>query len=114
MRAGDLDGSVDHVSGFAEVSEVVVEVRECGPEGRPDAVQEILPIAEEWALRSCRASSRTESQLRRLSPLALGVRDVFLVVHPDLARVARMRAVMDFIVEMFTRDPRMWDGTRAI
>src|ERR1041385_2640809 len=47
-----------------------------------------------------------EPDLCRLTPLAVGERDVCLVVHPDLARVARVRAVMDFIVETFTRDAR--------
>ncbi len=53
----------------------------------------------------------TEPALRRLTPLALGERDICLVVHPDLARVARVRAVMDFVVEAFARDTRLWDGT---
>jgi DNA-binding transcriptional LysR family regulator len=48
--------------------------------------------------------------LRRLTPRVVGVRDVFLVVHPDLARVARVRAVMDFVVELFTRDAALWSG----
>jgi DNA-binding transcriptional LysR family regulator len=52
-----------------------------------------------------------EPQLRRLTPMALGERDVSLVVHPDLARVARVRAVMDFIVETLTRDKAIWEGT---
>jgi hypothetical protein len=54
-----------------------------------------------------------EAALRRLTPLATGERDVTLVVHPDLSRVARVRAVMDFVVEVFTRDARLWDGTEA-
>ena len=51
-----------------------------------------------------------ESALRRLTPRVLGARDVFLVVHPDLARVARVRAVMDFIIETFERDAARWSG----
>lgn len=51
-----------------------------------------------------------EAQLERVSPLVLGVRDVFLVVHPDLARVARVRAVMEFIVAAFERDAALWSG----
>jgi DNA-binding transcriptional LysR family regulator len=51
-----------------------------------------------------------EPALRRLAPRVLGARDVFLVVHPDLARVAKVRAVMDFIVETFTRDALLWSG----
>jgi DNA-binding transcriptional LysR family regulator len=51
-----------------------------------------------------------EPSLRRLTPLAIGTRDILLVVHPDLAKVARVRAVMDYVVEVLTRDARMWDG----
>ncbi len=54
-----------------------------------------------------------EPQLRRLTPRILGVRDIHLVVHPDLARVARVRAVMDFIVELFERDAALWTGVAA-
>ena len=55
--------------------------------------------------------------LRRLTPRTIGERDVTLVVHPDLSRVARVRGdavVMDFIVEMLARDASLWDGTRAL
>ena len=48
--------------------------------------------------------AESEPRLRRLTPRILGGRDIFLVVHPDLARVARVRAVMDFVVELFARD----------
>jgi DNA-binding transcriptional LysR family regulator len=51
-----------------------------------------------------------EPQLRRLTPRVLEARDIHLVVHPDLARVARVRAVMDFIVELFARDAALWTG----
>ena len=51
-----------------------------------------------------------EPQLQRLTPRVLGERDVYLVVHPDLARVARVRAVMDFIIELFERDTTLWTG----
>lgn len=51
-----------------------------------------------------------EPTLARLTPRLLGVRDVSVVVHPDLAKVARVRAVIDFIVEQFARDSAMWRG----
>ena len=54
-----------------------------------------------------------ESALCRLTPRLLGTRDIFLVVHPDLARVARVRAVMDFIIEAFERDAVKWAGVAA-
>jgi DNA-binding transcriptional LysR family regulator len=55
-----------------------------------------------------------EPRLQRLSPRILGDRDVYLVVHPDLARVARVRAVMDFIVELFERDAALWTGVSNV
>jgi DNA-binding transcriptional LysR family regulator len=45
-----------------------------------------------------------EPQLVRLSPASLGHRTLCLVVHPDLAKVARVRAVMDFLIEIIGRD----------
>jgi DNA-binding transcriptional LysR family regulator len=51
-----------------------------------------------------------EPTLRRLTPRVVGDRPVYLVVHKDLARVGRVRAVMDFLVETFTRDARRWSG----
>jgi hypothetical protein len=35
---------------------------------------------------------------------------VWLVVHPDLARVARVRAVTDFIAEIVARDAELLSG----
>jgi DNA-binding transcriptional LysR family regulator len=52
----------------------------------------------------------TESALRRLTARVLGGRNIFLVVHPDLAKVAKVRTVMEFIVHTFERDARMWRG----
>jgi DNA-binding transcriptional LysR family regulator len=43
--------------------------------------------------------AQTEPTLRRLCPQVVASRPIFLVVHPDLARTARVRAVMDFLVE---------------
>src|SRR5262249_44338851 len=39
-----------------------------------------------------------EPMLQRISRERIGDRDVCLVVHPDLARLARIRAVMDFVL----------------
>lgn len=41
----------------------------------------------------------SEATLRRLTHEVIGTRPVFLVVHRDLARVARVRAVIDFVTE---------------
>lgn len=54
--------------------------------------------------------AESEPRLRRLTPRVLGGRDIFLVVHPDMAKVARVRAVMDFVVELFARDGALWSG----
>ena len=48
--------------------------------------------------------------LRRLLPTVIGDRDISLVVHPDLARVGRVRATMDFLIEAFLRDAALWSG----
>ena len=48
--------------------------------------------------------------LRRFYPERIGGADIMLVVHPDLARVARVRATMDFIVELFLRDAALFTG----
>jgi DNA-binding transcriptional LysR family regulator len=45
-----------------------------------------------------------EEALQRLSPEVLGSRTLSLVVRPDLAKVARVRAVMDFLAEIAVRD----------
>lgn len=39
-----------------------------------------------------------------LAPDVLGSRTMSLVIHPDLVRVARVRAVIDFLVEAIQRD----------
>jgi DNA-binding transcriptional LysR family regulator len=52
-----------------------------------------------------------EDTIVRLTPELLGTRDIFLVVHPDLTRVARVRVVMDFLVDRFTRDASVLAGT---
>jgi hypothetical protein len=37
-------------------------------------------------------------------------RGVRLVAHPDVARVARVRAVMGFLIDSFKRDAKLWAG----
>ncbi len=48
--------------------------------------------------------------LQRLTPRVVGSRDISLVVHPDLLRVARVRATLDYLIEVFTRDAERWSG----
>jgi DNA-binding transcriptional LysR family regulator len=54
-----------------------------------------------------------EPTLVRVAPAVLGSRPMFLVVHPDLARVARVRVVMDFIVEIMTEEATHLRGAPA-
>jgi DNA-binding transcriptional LysR family regulator len=54
-----------------------------------------------------------EASLKRLTPRVIGSRDILLVVHPELARVARVRAAMDFLVELFARDAAVFTGVIA-
>ncbi len=51
-----------------------------------------------------------EPTLRRITSTVIGTRDVSLVYHPDMARVARVRAVMDFVVEVIQRDAALLAG----
>jgi DNA-binding transcriptional LysR family regulator len=51
-----------------------------------------------------------ETTLVRLTPDLIGERDMFLVVHPDLARIARVRVVMDFFVERFAAEASILSG----
>jgi len=40
-----------------------------------------------------------EPTLRRVLPELIGVRDVWVVFHPDVGRIARVRRVIDFVTE---------------
>jgi DNA-binding transcriptional LysR family regulator len=51
-----------------------------------------------------------EENLVRVLPDTFQNRGVRLVVHPDVARVARVRAVMDFLSDSFKRDAKLWAG----
>jgi DNA-binding transcriptional LysR family regulator len=51
-----------------------------------------------------------EPTLVRLTPEVTGARDMVLLVHPDLVKVARVRAVFDFLVEAFARNAALLEG----
>jgi DNA-binding transcriptional LysR family regulator len=55
-----------------------------------------------------------ERNLRRLTPRVLGTREVWLVVHPDMARVSRVRAVMDFLIEVMGEASGLWSGEQKL
>ena len=45
-----------------------------------------------------------ETSLRRLTPAVVGTREIWLVFHPDVARIARVRTVIDFVTEAIGRE----------
>lgn len=51
-----------------------------------------------------------EPGLVRITPCLIGERDIVVVVHPDLVSVARVRATLDFLIELFHRDAALWSG----
>jgi DNA-binding transcriptional LysR family regulator len=51
-----------------------------------------------------------EPTLRRLTPEVVAVREAFLVANPQAARVGRVRAVMDFVAEVFQREEPLLRG----
>lgn len=48
--------------------------------------------------------------LVRVAPGLVGSTAIYLVTHPDVARAARVRAVLDSLVELFRRDAALWSG----
>ncbi|MHB1110608.1 MAG: LysR family transcriptional regulator [Devosia sp.] len=53
----------------------------------------------------------SEPGLRRLSPQPLSTRGIWLVFHPSVAQMARVRAVIDFIAEIIGADAHLLAGT---
>jgi DNA-binding transcriptional LysR family regulator len=51
-----------------------------------------------------------EATLRRVRPDVIASRPMWLVVHPDLAKVARVRVVMDCVVEMMAAEAALLSG----
>jgi DNA-binding transcriptional LysR family regulator len=51
-----------------------------------------------------------EEDLVRVWPNTFQNRSVRLVAHPDVARIARVRAVMEFLSDSFKRDAKLWAG----
>jgi DNA-binding transcriptional LysR family regulator len=64
------------------------------------------------AVVPCFVAAREETMVR-LTPEVLGSRDIMLVVHRDLSRAARVRVVMDFLIEHFTREAAVLSGDLA-
>jgi len=57
----------------------------------------------------CFAASQ-EPGLVRITPQLIGEREIVVAVHPDLVSVARVRATLDFLIELFHRDAALWSG----
>jgi DNA-binding transcriptional LysR family regulator len=60
----------------------------------------------------CFAASQ-EPGLVQITPRLIGERDIVVAVHPDLVTVARVRATLDFLLELFHRDAALWSGAQA-
>lgn len=60
--------------------------------------------------------AEAEANLRRLSAEVIGSRDIWLVFHPDVAAIARVRTVIDFVTDVVAgeaarlRGPAMVEG----
>jgi DNA-binding transcriptional LysR family regulator len=59
---------------------------------------------------ACCFMADAEPTLERIAPEIIGTRGIWLVVHPDLARVARIRTVMTFIEELVARNDAILRG----
>ena len=64
------------------------------------------------ALAPCFLAS-TAPNLRQLVPQVLTSREIWLVYHPEVARLARVRVAIDFIVEIVSADRAFLRGNRA-
>ena len=51
-----------------------------------------------------------ETRLRRMTPEILVARDIYLVFHPDAGRLARIRAVIDFLAQTIGADRMVFEG----
>jgi len=54
-----------------------------------------------------------EPTLRRVTPKVLASREIWLVFHPDVARIARVRKVIDFVAEIVGREAVLLGGETA-
>lgn len=52
-----------------------------------------------------------EPTLRRLTPALIGTREIWLVFHPDVKRIARVRRVIDFVADEVAADAELLAGT---
>jgi DNA-binding transcriptional LysR family regulator len=64
------------------------------------------------ALLPCYLADSEPGLLRLCEPEAVPTREAWLVVHQDLQRVPRVRAVLDFVAEVFTRQKHRLRGAQ--
>jgi DNA-binding transcriptional LysR family regulator len=57
--------------------------------------------------------AEVEPTLRRLVPEVLGSREIWLVFHPDVGRIARVRCVIDFVTEAIREAAMLLRGGRT-
>lgn len=55
-----------------------------------------------------------EPMLQRVSPESLGTREIWLVFHPDVGRIARVRRVIDFVAAEIAADRAMLTGCASL
>jgi len=65
------------------------------------------PSSSPARVSPCRLAE-AEPTLERIFPEVLGSRELWLVFHPDVARVARVRLIIDFAAEIIGAEgPRL-------
>jgi len=55
-----------------------------------------------------------EPTLRRLTPEVLGSREIWLVFHPDVARIARVRRVIYFVTAVIGEESARLRGVASV
>jgi DNA-binding transcriptional LysR family regulator len=57
--------------------------------------------------------AEAEANLKRLSPEVIGNRDIWLVFHADVAKIARVRTVIDFITDFVAGEATQLRGEQS-
>ncbi len=52
----------------------------------------------------------SDPRLVRITPAVVATQPLTLVSHPDVWRLARVRALTGYVMELFTRDRALWSG----
>jgi len=73
------------------------------------AVQDACAAGLGIAMLPCYAAD-PDTRIERLVPNICGSNDMKIVTHKDLVNVARVRTVIDYLVEIIERDRALWTG----